>query len=205
MILNWTLNWIIFWRNSNIELNRFGYRSPLGSTRSLYMRKYGKAFVKATSCILKHASLQNDNLVSSDTSIFFLTKSAMRFLEKALSWNVQNPPESEMRNLLGWTFIGTRITLHPCPVCRRVFDTEYPPVCIWISWRLAFGKQMARPGDENVNNRRSQKPNLASSVVSYSKLLHVWSVLQKLAQVSSEASSSLFEPVPGSRYPRLPL
>ena len=29
IILKWILNWIIFWRNSNIELNQFGYRSPL--------------------------------------------------------------------------------------------------------------------------------------------------------------------------------
>ena len=27
------LNWIIFWRNSNIELNQFGYRSPLHEVR----------------------------------------------------------------------------------------------------------------------------------------------------------------------------
>ena len=165
------LNWIIFWRNSNIELNRFGYRSPLGSTRSLYMRKYGKAFVKATSCILKHASLQNDNLVSIDTSVFFFTKSAMRFLEKALSWNVQTPPEK--RNLLGWTFIGTRKTLHPFPVSLRViwvlFDTELPVWSWSYWWRLAFVIQKALAGDENVNIRQNQKPNLLRP---YWKLQH---------------------------------
>ena len=147
------------------------------------MRKYDKAFVIVTSCILKHASLQNDNLVSIDTTVFFFTKSAMRFLEKALSWNVQKPPESEMRNLLGGTFIGTRITLHPCPVCRWVFDTEHP-VFNWIFWRLTFSIQKALPGGENVNIRQSKKPNLLGPCW---KLQHSVFLLQKLAQFSAEA------------------
>ena len=125
------LNWIICWRNSNIELNRFGYRSPLGSARSFYMRKYDKAFVIATSCILKHSSLQNENEVSGVNIKVFLC--VINFLEKALSWNVQTPPEK--RNLLGWTLIGTRKTLHPFPVSLRViwvlFDTEHPV----FNWR----------------------------------------------------------------------
>ena len=169
------LNWIICWRNSNIELNRFGYRSPLGSARSFYMRKYDKAFVIATSCILKHSSLQNENEVSGVNIKVFLC--VINFLEKALSWNVQTPPEK--RNLLGWTLIGTRKTLHPFPVSLRViwvlFDTELPVWSWSYWWRLAFVIQKALAGDENVNIRQSQKPNLLRP---YWKLQHSISVLQ---------------------------
>ena len=169
IVLNWILNLIIFRRNSNIELNRFGYRSPLGSARSFYMRKYDKAFVIATSCILKHSSLQNENEVSGVNSKVFLC--VINFLEKALSWNVQKLPEK--RNLLGWTLIGTRKTLHPFPVSLRViwvlFDTELPVWSWSYWWRLAFVIQKALAGDENVNIRQSQKPNLLRP---YWKLQH---------------------------------
>ena len=121
------------------------------------MRKYDKAFVIATSCILKHSSLQNENEVSGVNIKVFLC--VINFLEKALSWNVQKLPEK--RNLLGWTFIVTRITLLPRSVSLRVkivnFDTEHL-VSISIC-RLAFLIQIALPGDENVNIRQSQTSN----------------------------------------------
>ena len=153
------------------------------------MRKYDKAFVIATSCILKHSSLQNENEVSGVNIKVFLC--VINFLEKALSWNVQTPPEK--RNLLGWTFIGTRKTLHPFPVSLRViwvlFDTELPVWSWSYWWRLAFVIQKALAGDENVNIRQSKKPNLLGP---YWKLQHSVFFLQKLAQVSAEACSSLF-------------
>ena len=153
------------------------------------MRKYDKAFVIATSCILKHSSLQNENEVSGVNIKVFLC--VINFLEKALSWNVQKLPEK--RNLLGWTLIGTRKTLHPFPVSLRViwvlFDTELPVWSWSYWWRLAFVIQKALAGDENVNIRQSKKPNLLGP---YWKLQHSVFFLQKLAQVSAEACSSLF-------------
>ena len=160
------------------------------------MRKYDKAFVIATSCILKHSSLHNENEVSGVKLglvkvLSFLFNFAMCVLEKALSWNVQTPPEK--RNLLGWTLIGTRKTLHPFPVSLRViwvlFDTELPVWSWSYWWRLAFVIQKALAGDENVNIRQSKKPNLLGP---YWKLQHSVFFLQKLAQVSAEACSSLF-------------
>ena len=156
-----------------MELNRFGYQSPLGSARSLYMRKYDKAFVIDTCCIFKHCSLQIDNKASvvKMGAVKYSIKTLIISLKEALSWNVKKPPEK--RNLLGWTFIGTRKTLHPFPVSLRViwvlFDTELPVWSWSYWWRLAFVIQKALAGDENVNIRQSQKPNLLRP---YWKLQH---------------------------------
>ena len=88
-----------------------------------------------------------------------LIKTLIISLKEALSWNVKKQPEK--RNLLGWTFIVTRITLLPRSVSLRVkivnFDTEHL-VSISICW-LAFLIQIALPGDENVNIRQSQTSN----------------------------------------------
>ena len=125
------------------------------------MRKYDKAFVIDTCCIFKHCSLQIDNKASvvKMGAVKNLIKTLIISLKEALSWNVKKPPEKG--NLLGWTFIVTRITLLPRSVSLRVkivnFDTEHL-VSISIC-RLAFLIQIALPGDENVNIRQSQTSN----------------------------------------------
>ena len=110
MILNRILNWINFERNSNIELNQFGYRTWLhhhGCYLDCYVK--GKSYVKAI--------LSGDwNHWVVQLYLFRLTN----FVQAAWSWAF----EWSSANNGSVCFVNCKISIinPPCHLCRRNDD-----------------------------------------------------------------------------------